>query len=427
MNKVKIGVMGVGRGRSMMNFCIKYDGAELVAICDNWVEGLEKNKEEIAKKGLNVAFYTDFDEFIEHDMDLVVLANYAVEHAPFAIKALKKGKNVLSELVPCVNMKEAVELVEAIEESGKHYFYAENACFMMAPREMKKLYDEGRIGKFEYAECEYLHCTTDKEHIEITKGSTDHWRSNIQSTFYCTHSLGPMIHASGLRPKYVTGFELPMNERMIRRGYLKSPLGIEMVELENGAIIKSQHGGAVGKYSLWYSMYGSKGHMESGRCENGGDGAETIKIQNYDDEFKFDEIKSETYKPLDNMSEEAKNFGHGGSDFYMMYNCVQKMLGNENADVIGIYEALDMYLPGMFAYFSILEGGKKLEIPNLRNKEEREKWRNNTACTIAAYAGDMLLPSNSSGVTEIPQEVKDKLKKDWEELFASENILKLPD
>lgn len=28
MEKVKIGVMGVSRGRSMMNFCIKYDGTE---------------------------------------------------------------------------------------------------------------------------------------------------------------------------------------------------------------------------------------------------------------------------------------------------------------------------------------------------------------------------------------------------------------
>ena len=31
--------------------------------------------------------------------------------------------------------------------------------------------------------------------------------------------------------------------------------------------------------------------------------------------------------------------------------------GNKNADVIGVYEALDMFLPGMFAYFSVLAGG----------------------------------------------------------------------
>jgi len=34
-----------------------------------------------------VTTYTDYDRFLEHDMDAVILANYFHEHAPFAIKA----------------------------------------------------------------------------------------------------------------------------------------------------------------------------------------------------------------------------------------------------------------------------------------------------------------------------------------------------
>ncbi len=34
-------------------------------------------------------------------MDAVVLANYAHEHAPFAIRCLNEGKHVLSEVLPC--------------------------------------------------------------------------------------------------------------------------------------------------------------------------------------------------------------------------------------------------------------------------------------------------------------------------------------
>lgn len=45
----------------------------------------------------------------------------------------------------------------------------------------------------------------------------------------------------------------------------------------------------------------------------------------------------------------AKTYGHGGSDFYTMYNFVEKILGNSEADVIDVYEALDMFLPGLFA------------------------------------------------------------------------------
>lgn len=63
-------------------------------------------------KGESISFYTSYDDFLNHKMDVVVLANYANEHAPFAIKTMNKGINVISEVLPCQTLKEAVELVE---------------------------------------------------------------------------------------------------------------------------------------------------------------------------------------------------------------------------------------------------------------------------------------------------------------------------
>ena len=155
MKKMKIGVLGAGRGTSMINYCKNADHAELVAICDKWEEGLNRHKNQC--KGMDIAYYTDFEEFIRHDMDAVVLANYANEHAPFAIKAMKAGKHVFSEVLPVQTMKEAVELIEAVEETGMTYAYGENYCYMPAPYEMRRLYRAGKIGEFEYGEGEYIH------------------------------------------------------------------------------------------------------------------------------------------------------------------------------------------------------------------------------------------------------------------------------
>ena len=94
MTKIRVGVMGVGRGRTMIDYCRRAGNAELVAICDFWAEGLEKAKQEINDS--HVAYYLDFDAFIQHDMDAVILANYATEHAPYAIMALRSGKHVFS-------------------------------------------------------------------------------------------------------------------------------------------------------------------------------------------------------------------------------------------------------------------------------------------------------------------------------------------
>lgn len=410
MKKLKIGVVGGYRGTSMINYCKEADNAEIVAICDNNPEVLNVQKE--LCKDYDIAYYDNFNDFINHNMDAVVLANFANEHAPLAIKALKKGKHVFSEVLPVQTMKEAVELIEAVEETGKIYAYGENYCYMPVCYEMKRLYESNKLGEIEYAECEYIH-NCEPIWSDITYGCKEHWRNNMYSTFYCTHSLGPIIHTTSLRPVRVTGFESTMNERNLRCGAKSGQFGIEMVTLENGGIVKSIHGNLY-KDSIWYSIYGSKGRAECPR-EDGNDGHIAriyVNCDDYSGEYK--DGKLESYLPAREFDEKCKNFGHGGSDFYCIYNFVEKVLGNASADIIDVYEALDMFLPGMFAYRSVLAGGIPMDIPNLRNKNEREKWRNDTACTSPDVAGEMLLPTAVGGTPDIDPKIYAAVKEAYE-------------
>ena len=408
MQKVRIGVVGGYRGSSMINYCKRADNAEIVAICDNNPTVLEAQKQ--FAEDLDIAFYDDFEDFIKHDMDAVVLANFANEHAPFAIKAMKAGKHVFSEVLPVQTMKEAVELVETVEETGLIYAYGENYCYMPAPYEMKKLYKAGKIGEFEYAEGEYIH-NCEPIWSGITYGEKEHWRNNMYSTFYCTHSLGPIIHITGLRPVSVIGFEGTKNERNLRGGSKSGQFGIEMVTFENGGIAKSIHGGLY-ENSVWYSMYGSKGRMESAREDAKLGDTQHIYVRSDEISGVYKQTE-ESYEPSREFDAVGGDFGHGGSDFYAMYHFAEKIKGNPDADIIDVYEALDMFLPGMFAYRSILAGGMSMEIPNLRDKSIRDKWRNDTACTDCKAAGDMLLPTFSKGTPEIDDAVYDHVKQLW--------------
>ena len=92
---IRVGVVGVGRGRTFMRTA-QVTGMELVAICDTWEDKLTHEGEQ-----LDVSTYTDYEEFLDHEMDAVVLANYFHEHAPFAIRALEKGKHVMRETAAC--------------------------------------------------------------------------------------------------------------------------------------------------------------------------------------------------------------------------------------------------------------------------------------------------------------------------------------
>lgn len=404
MKTVKIGVLGAYRGMSMINFCARYNEVELVAICDKYEPAIERCKKEISfYKKNEIAFYDNFDNFIKHDMDAVVLANYANEHAPFAVKCLKAGKHVISEVLPVQTLKEAVELVEAVEQTGKIYAYAENYCYMPAPTEMRKLYKEGKLGEFQYGEGEYVH---DCHSIwpDITYGDENHWRNNAYATFYCTHSLGPVLHISGLRPVKVTGFELPIPQRMLDVG-CKGGLGsggLEMVTLENGAVVKSFHGCGLLREpsSIWYSMYATKGSIESDRW------GQTVERVNL---FCDGDISETSYQPRPaEVSELARIMsGHGGGDFYTMYYFVRKILGHKDGieNSIDVYEALDMFLPGLLGYKSILSGNASIDIPDFRDKKQRDKFRNDTFCTDKKVGGDMYVYPHSSGEKKINKKV----------------------
>lgn len=407
-SKVKIGVLGARRGRTMMNYCKVSGNAELVAVCDFDKERLSAAEKEYGSEG--ITYYREFDEFLKHNTDCVVLANFANEHAPFAIKCLESGKNVFSEVLPVQTMKEAVELVETVERTGKVYAYAENYAFMPATRKMKELYEKGVLGSFEYGEGEYMHNCEPGWHI-YSLSDPNHWRNTMSAFYYCTHSLGPLIHITGMRPIKVTGFEAPFNERMARMGAKAGAYGIEIVTLENGALLKSIHGVGPAKNSVWYTVYGSKGRMESVREDTRLENSGHYIYVNCDAQEGDNNSESVLTDTDDSLSEIFGESGHGNSDFYTMFHLVEKLRGNRNADIIDIYEALDMFLPGMFAYFSALEGGKSMDIPNLRNPEERDKWRKDTRCTDPAVAGDMLLPSYSKGNPEIPRSTYDRLAK----------------
>ena len=406
--KVRIGVFGGARGYTMIDQLLKHPDAELVAVCDKYTPLLDRVKEAAEKNGIEVALFTDFDEFIKFDMDGVVLANYANEHAIYAVKCLNAGKNVMSEVLPGETPAQLVELVEAVERTGLVYSYAENYCYMKAPFEMWKRYRAGDIGEVQYGEGEYIHdCASIWPWI--TYGERDHWRNRMFPTFYCTHSCGPLITITGLRPVQVVGFETNHNhEENMKRVGQWGITGIEMITLENGAIMKSIHGGLkMEPGSVNYQVYGTKGMMESHRYEAG-------EFNIYKEGSKLCQGTWDKYDPQNDIGKDiaSKSDGHGGSDFYTTHCFVEKLLGRPDGDwCIDVYTAADMGLCGIMAWRSVLAGNKPMQIPNFRIKAERDRFRFDNACTTASVAKDQLLPMSSHEQEYFPDEVYEEVRK----------------
>ena len=119
-------------------------------------------------------------------------------------------------------------------------------------------------------------------------------------------------------------------------------------------------------------------------------------------------------EPQAEMAQKSGIQGHGGSDYYTMHYFIAKLRGEEDAQIVDVYEALDMFLPGMFAYRSILDGNRPQRIPNLRDQRQRDAWRGDTFCTNPGIAGEQLVPSYGKGNPEIPAENYEKLHQAYE-------------
>ncbi len=419
-NKVKIGVFGAYRGMTMINVLLQHPDAELVAICDKYVPALEKAGKAAEEAGIKLALYENFEDFFKHDMDAVVLANYANEHAIFATRLLKSGRHVLSEVLPCETMAQAVELIEAVEESGKVYAYAENYCYMWHAFEMRERYERGEIGDVMYAEGEYIHdCSAIWP--SITYGERAHWRNSLYPNFYCTHSIGPMLTITGHRPVQVVGFVTQQNKEVRPLGIKSGECaGLELITLDNGALCKSIHGHLKREPgSVNYQVYGTKGSMESERFTPSYAGDKPAELQVYREGEKLCIGETERYvpEPPTIANEMAEKFNtHGGSDFYPTHFFIEKILGNPEGEKysIDVYQAVDMGICGILAYRSALEGNKPMRVPNLRNKEERDAWRHDIKCTNPKIAsGEDLLPCHPAGNVEYPDSVFEEVRQIW--------------
>src|SRR5258708_27916531 len=111
--RLRVGVVGGRRGLTLARQC-QMVGMEVVAICD-----LDCARLSSASSALGAVPYQDYDAFLAHDMDGVILANYFDAHAPLAIKALKAGKHVMSETAACKTLADGVQLLRTLEHTRR--------------------------------------------------------------------------------------------------------------------------------------------------------------------------------------------------------------------------------------------------------------------------------------------------------------------
>lgn len=140
---MKVAVVGCGNVSVMHFNALKENpDTEIVAVADIKPERADKKAAEFSAKA-----YYSFDELIENEeLDAIHICTPHYLHTPMAIKALKKGINVLLEKPCSVSKEEIAELRTAQNASKKQLGICFQNRYNSCVQDAKKIIESGEMG-----------------------------------------------------------------------------------------------------------------------------------------------------------------------------------------------------------------------------------------------------------------------------------------
>jgi predicted dehydrogenase len=351
----RVGVVGMGRGLSLAHVFRVMPDCEVVACCD-----LDERHAVTCRDAYpGSEFYTDYARMLAAGLDIVAVATPIPKHAEHTIAALEAGCHVLQE----VTLSNTIEGCRAIHDTVKKhprqkFMIAENCCYWAYIIAWKRMWDEGLLGNFLYAEAEYVH---NIRSLLRNADGTPTWRASRPPIIYCTHSLGPLLKVTGER--CVSATCLSGGSKM------DSDLGhldfmVALFQTSSGGVLKVLRAEAFSREPAfhWYSLQGSRGCLETSKPP-----VSPMRTNAWFEDLPHlaDMVSIPVRDTAVGLSGDAYAGGHGTIE-YLMIQDFMKCIREDTPPPLDIYAALDMTLLGLCAYQSAMNGGAPVPIPDWR-------------------------------------------------------------
>ena len=362
MKTWNVGIAGLRRGRGFVSLFDAHPRMKVTALCDLSEDTLTDLGGAFSLP--DSALHTDYDAFLQSDMDIVMIATPIRFHADQAIRALQSGRHVMCEQTAAYTVEDCAAIVDAVKQTGKKYMMAENYCYFHYVRQWQKIIGKGKLGPIFYAEAEYVH---EIEDLLINKGTGEYyWRHERPPIWYCAHTLGPLLTLMDDRIIAASGSQAGFHKRPEQAdhlGFLDMQVGL--FRTQKGAIIKIARSQVAPRYPhmVYYSLYGTQGYVENGRDGSNTNGYLWIEGETRDDENghrRAEVIECNVVDP--DAPEEAKQGGHGTSEYYMIRDFLDALESNTQPP-IDVMRSMDFTVPGIIAHESSMGDGNWRDVP----------------------------------------------------------------
>ena len=359
MKKLKVGFIGMGFLNHMGSSYAKLFGSnpktEVSAICDLRKDVLEKNGQLL--KLDDKMIFTNYEDLLNTDVDIVVIATPIPLHAEMAVKALEAGKHVLSEVTMANTVEGCFRIIEAQKKSAKVYMMAENYRYFHFIKQWENMVREGKLGKVYYAEGEYIHSI---RHMVINPDTGEvYWRAQRAPLHYCSHNLGPLLSIMDDRIVKATASGKGVN--IIKDvGIGSIDIQVALFETQKGATIKLLRSSVLTREPglVYYGVYGTKGCLETTRGHE-----DEIGLQYFEGEKGYEDgMQKAEWKYADPNVPEYVTRVHGTSEYYIVRDFISAVENNIQPEINAI-RASEFTIPGLIAHEAAMKGNVWLDVP----------------------------------------------------------------
>lgn len=364
MRKLKVGIAGQ-RGLSYLLGFQQDPRTEVVAFCDINEDVLleQANKHHIPKT------YRIYEDMLASDIDIAVVATPMQLHFQHTLAALLAGKHVFCEVTAASTMEELFWLAEAVEKSGKVYMMTENYLYIPQVQQILAMARAGLFGRLYFGEGEYIH------NLESVAGTGGYWRHYWQlgrrGLFYPTHSLGPVMK---WMDDHVTAVSCFGTGSHTNPSFLQDDTSLTLCHTQNDALVKirldclSQR-----PHNLsFYSLQGTKGCYEAPRCTGDSHKIYLTGSDGYADDAEFEKLDQyQSFMPerYQNATDEQKNTGHWGGDYFIVSDYIDSITKGTKPPV-DVYDACEWTAVGLLSEKSIRNNGRTYDVPVFKNEKQ---------------------------------------------------------
>lgn len=163
---IRIGIIGYGyMGHFHQKKIAALEGLSLTCVFDTDAE----KRREAEEQGLRT--YDSLESFLKDETDLIVISTPNQWHKPYAVAAMRAGKNVMCEKPATMSVAEMEEIMSVSRETGKFFTVHQQRRFDPDYRAVKDVIRSGEIGRI----------TTIESRVLGERGVCFGWRADPES------------------------------------------------------------------------------------------------------------------------------------------------------------------------------------------------------------------------------------------------------